>query len=91
VWNDAVLENGIYAGMTKEQLTAALGNPVSETTEEMGESRLVSVSQSNRFNSRLTNLSAESYVTVVTYKAGKDTIRAIFMKGIDSSLLLEIR
>lgn len=91
VWNDAVLENGIYAGMTKEQLTAALGNPVSETTEEMGESRLVSVSQSNRFNSRLTNLSAESYVTVVTYKTETDTIRAIFMKGIDSSLLLEIR
>lgn len=90
IWNNSKVK-GVAPGMTKDQITAVLGKPASETAEAMGENRMVSVSQSNRFAGRLTNLSAESKITVVKYKTEKGYINAIFAKSDDKALIIEVR
>ena len=89
IWNDAAL-GGAKIGMTRAELDKALGSG-EEAQEAMGETRMVSISQSNRFHGRMTNLSAESKVTVVKYKTGSGVIQAVFAAGIDGCLLLEVR
>ena len=56
----------------------------------MGAGRLISISQSNRYFGRLTNLSPESKVTVYTYSTGSGTVRAVFAAGTEECLLLEV-
>ena len=89
VWNDASVA-GAEAGMTQAELTAALGVPTGSTQETMGEGRMISVSQSNRYFGRLTNLSPESQVTVYTYETSAGTVRAVFAAGTDQCLILEV-
>ena len=61
-----------------------------EARETMGEGRMISISQSNRYFGRLTNLSPESQVTVYTYQTDTGTVRAVFAAGTDQCLLLEV-
>lgn len=89
VWNDAPVA-GAEVGMTQTELKAALGAPTGSTQETMGEGRMISVSQSNRYFGRLTNLSPESKVTVYTYETSSGTVRAVFAAGTDQCLLLEV-
>ncbi len=89
VWNDAAVA-GAKAGSSRAQLNAALGAPADAVQEIMGEGRMISISQSNRYFGRLTNLSPESKVTVYTYQTGAGTIRAVFAGSTDQCLLLEI-
>jgi hypothetical protein len=91
VWNDALVEN-ISAGMTKEEVTQTLGAPVAVTLETLGDARLVSVSQSNRYHNRITNISADSQVTVLRYGTEDGgNIQAVFIKGIEECLMIEVR
>jgi antitoxin component YwqK of YwqJK toxin-antitoxin module len=90
VWNDAVVQ-GAKAGMTRAQLDAALGGKGEEVQGTMGEARMVSVSQSNRFHNRMTNLSQDSQVTIVRYKTGNGVLQAVFAKGIEECLVIEVR
>lgn len=89
VWNDAPVA-GAKVGMTRQQLSAALGTPQSTARETMGEGRMISISQSNRYFGRLTNLSPESSVEVQTYTTGNGTVRAVFASGLNQCLLLEV-
>ncbi len=90
IWNDAAID-GAQAGMTREQLDKALGQSGEEVQETMGEARMVSISQSNRFHGRMTNLSPDSPVTLVTYRTDSGILQVVFVKGIDECLLLEVR
>ncbi|MEG0780714.1 MAG: hypothetical protein RR426_08930, partial [Oscillospiraceae bacterium] len=90
VWNDAPVFGGAKTGMSQAALTAVLGAPKSKTQEAIGMGRMISISQSNRFFGRLTNLSPESKVTVLTYQTDAGSIRAIFSGSVDKCLLLEI-
>jgi len=90
VWNDAAVAGGAKTGMKKAEITAALGTPASTEKETMGAGRMISISESNRYFGRLTNLSPESSVTVVTYETAAGTVRAIFAGKLDQCLLLEI-
>ena len=90
VWNAAPVAGGAKVGMTQAALTAALGEAASSTRETMGEGRMISISQSNRYFGRLTNLSPESQVTVYTYQTDTGTVRAVFAAGTDQCLLLEV-
>jgi len=90
VWNDAAVAGGAKTGMSKAEITAALGAPASTKGETMGTGRMISISESNRYFGRLTNLSPESSVTVVTYETDAGTVRAIFAGKMDQCLLLEI-
>ena len=90
VWNDAPVAGGAQVGMTQAALTAALGEAASSTQETMGEGRMISISQSNRYFGRLTNLSPESKVTVYTYQTDSGAVRAVFAAGTDQCLLLEV-
>ncbi|MEG0779886.1 MAG: hypothetical protein RRY95_01140 [Oscillospiraceae bacterium] len=87
VWNDAEIA-GVHAGMSKSAMTAALGAPVSTTKQTVGTDRMISISQSNRFFGRMTNLSPESQVTALTYQTKDGTVQAIFAGN--DCLLLEI-
>ncbi|MFI3312568.1 MAG: hypothetical protein R3Y62_01645 [Eubacteriales bacterium] len=89
VWNDAPLADGLTVGMTASQMAQLVGSPISTTTETMGAQRMISVSQSNRYFGRLTNLSPDSKVTIQTYETTSGTVQAIFMTGSDQCLLLE--
>ncbi len=89
IWNDTALR-GAKTGMTRAQLDKALGSGT-EAREAMGETRMVSISQSNRFFGRMTNLSAESQITIVKYKTDGGVIQAVFAAGIEECLLLEVR
>lgn len=89
VWNSASVE-GAKVGMTKQQMANALGTPQTTTRETLGEARMISISQSNRFFGRLTNLSPENSVEVQTYSTQTGTIRAVFASGIDQCLILEV-
>lgn len=89
VWNDASVA-GAKAGASRAELNTALGAPAGSVRETMGEGRMISISQSNRYFGRLTNLSPESKVTVYTYQTGAGTIRAVFAGSTDQCLLLEI-
>ena len=90
VWNDAPVAGGAQVGMTQAQLAAVLGSPTGSAQETMGAGRLISISQSNRYFGRLTNLSPESKVTVYTYSTGSGTVRAVFAAGTEECLLLEV-
>jgi hypothetical protein len=90
VWNDAPVAGGAKTGMSKAELTAALGAPASTEKETMGAGRMLAISQSNQYFGRLTNLSPESSVTVSTYNTAAGTVRAIFAGKLDQCLLLEI-
>lgn len=90
IWNDAAVQKA-KAGMTREQLDQTMGRKGDEVQETMGEARMVSISQSNRFNGRITNLSADSTVTVVKYRTDSGVVQAVFAKGIENCLLLEVR
>ncbi len=89
IWNDTAVK-GVKIGMTRAELDKALGSG-KEAQEDMGEMRMVSISQSNRFHGRMTNLSTESKVTVVKYKTDSGVIQAVFAAGIEECLLLEVR
>lgn len=89
VWNDAPVD-GAKTGMSRSELTSALGSPTGNAQKTMGEGRMLSVSQANRYFGRLTNLSPESQVTVYTYKTDLGTVQAIFAGSSDKCLLLEI-
>ena len=90
VWNDAPVAGGAQVGMTQAALTAVLGDAASSGQETIGEGRMISISQSNRYFGRLTNLSPESRVTVYTYETDSGTVRAVFAAGTDQCLLLEV-
>jgi uncharacterized protein YuzE len=90
VWNDAVIQK-IKAGMPRAQLEEALGIKGEEVQEIMGEARMVSVSQSNRFNGRMTNLSQDSQITLIKYRTKSGILQAVFAKGIEECLLIEVR
>ena len=91
VWNDNLVEN-IRVGMSKDEILAILGDPVAIEDGPMGENRMVSVSQSNRYHNRITNISADSTVTLWSYNlTGGGTLRAVFLGGGDTCLLIEIR
>ena len=90
VWNDAAVAGGAKTGMTKSQLASALGSPASAKKETMGAGRMISISQSNRYFGRLTNLSPESTVTIQTYHTAEGTVQAVFAGKLDQCLLLEI-
>lgn len=89
VWNDAAV-SGVTVGMTRDQVSAALGKAEKTEKETMGEGRMISISQSNRYFGRLTNLSPDSRVEVWTYTTEQGTVRVVFAAGIDQCLLLEI-
>lgn len=89
VWNDAPVA-GATVGMTQSELSAALGSPTQTQKETMGESRMISISQSNRYFGRLTNLSPESQVTVYTYETDAGTVQAVFAGSTGECLLLEV-
>ncbi|MDO4539749.1 MAG: hypothetical protein Q4B48_01420, partial [Syntrophomonadaceae bacterium] len=89
VWNHAEVA-GVKAGMTKAEIVAVLGQPVATGTEPIGDARMISVSQSNRFNGRLTNLSADSEVILETYQYDKGTLRMVFVSGSEACYLLEV-
>lgn len=76
--------------MTREALTAALGAPTDTRKEAMGAGRMISVSQSNRYFGRLTNLSPESQVTVLEFTTGEGVVRAVFAPGSQQCLLIEL-
>lgn len=90
VWNDAAVQ-GAKATMTRAQLNEALGQKGEEVQESMGDARMVSVSQSNRFHNRMTNLSGESQITVVKYRTKAGVLQAVLAKGIEECLLIEVR
>ena len=89
VWNDAAV-NGISVGMTRDQVSALLGKADQTEKETMGEGRMISISQSNRYFGRLTNLSPDSKVEVWTYTTEHGTLRVVFAAGIDQCLVLEV-
>lgn len=89
VWNDAPVA-GATVGMTQSELTAALGSPTQTGKATMGESRMISISQSNRYFGRLTNLSPESQVTIYTYETDAGTVQAVFAGSSGQCLLLEV-
>lgn len=90
VWNDAAVAGGAKTGMTKAELSAVLGVPKATQTEAMGMGRMISVSQSNRYFGRLTNISPESTVSVLTYQTSSGKVQAIFAGKTDRCLLLEV-
>jgi hypothetical protein len=91
VWNDASVF-GASAGMTPEEIERIWRKPEKTGEEALGEPRMVSVSQSNRFHNRITNISADSGVTVLEYKAEDGgTLQAVFIDGVDECLLIEVR
>lgn len=89
VWNDAAVY-GAKTGMSKAELSAALGKPTKTGQETIGAGRMFSISQSNRYFGRLTNLSPDSKVTVHTYQTAGGTVQAVFAGKQDQCLLLEI-
>ncbi len=90
VWNGAAVQ-GVRAGMTQARINEVLGGEGERAQETMGEARMVSVSQSNRFHNRITNLSGESLITLVRYQTGAGVLQAVFAKGIEGCLLIEVR
>ncbi len=91
VWNDALVK-GVRPGMTQEEITNALGKPSEELNETISESRMVSISQSNRFHNRITNIAVDSPAVVWRYNLSDGTvIQVIFLKGADECVLVEVR
>jgi hypothetical protein len=91
VWNDADVL-GIRTGMTMKEITDVLGPPAATRQEALGEQRMVSVSQSNRFHNRYTNVSAESQVEVSSYPAeGGGGMQVVFLPEAGDCLLIEMR
>ncbi len=87
VWNDMPLAGG-KTGMSQAQLTEALGAPLSSQKQTMGAERMISVSQSNRFAGRMTNLSPGSNVTQTAYQTKSGVVYGLFSGG--KCLILEV-
>lgn len=90
LWNGASVA-GVSAGMDKDEVVATLGKPTYIFTEALGETRLVSISQSNRYFNRLTNLSADSTCQVYSYETTEGTVQTVFIDGLEEALILELR
>ncbi len=86
-WNDMTVA-GARVGMTEDQIAAALGAPVRTEGQTMGTQRMISVSQSNRYFGRLTNLSPESRVTQRVYQTQNGLVYGVFSGG--QCLVLEV-